>query len=335
MIWFTWRQFRTQTWIAVGALAVLGTLLIVVGRQVAAVYADSGLATCTANCEQLASAFSLQVDHGLTGTVYDTAIAAMYLVPALIGAFWGAPLIARELETGTYRLAWNQSVTRTRWLVTKLAVVGAVSIGVTGLLELAVTWSATDIDRVTDARIAPLLFGARGVVPLAYAAFAFTLGVTLGLLLRRTVAAMAATLALYTAAAAVMPLFLRAYLAPITRTTTPLDLDTIEGMSMSQNGAFMRIEGPQELPGAWLLSNTTITPTGGEFTGPADPTRCGRDLSPKDCLEWIGSLGLRQDLYYHPGNQFWTLQWAESGVFLAAAGLLVGFCVWWVRRRNV
>jgi len=39
--------------------------------------------------------------------------------PALLGIFWGAPLIARELETGTCRLAWNQSVTRTRWLTVK------------------------------------------------------------------------------------------------------------------------------------------------------------------------------------------------------------------------
>ena len=41
-------------------------------------------------------------------------------MPALIGAFWGAPLITREFEAGTFRLAWNQSVTRARWLAIKL-----------------------------------------------------------------------------------------------------------------------------------------------------------------------------------------------------------------------
>ena len=46
----------------------------------------------------------------------------MAVVPAVVGAFWGAPLVARELEAGTHRLAWNQAVTRTRWLTTKLAV---------------------------------------------------------------------------------------------------------------------------------------------------------------------------------------------------------------------
>ena len=52
-------------------------------------------------------------------------ILLLLVVPAIIGIFWGAPLVARELETGTYRLAWTQSVTRTRWLAVKLAVVGS------------------------------------------------------------------------------------------------------------------------------------------------------------------------------------------------------------------
>ena len=46
---------------------------------------------------------------------------ARYLVflPALIGVFVGAPLLARELEHGTYRFAWTQGVTRRRWLLSK------------------------------------------------------------------------------------------------------------------------------------------------------------------------------------------------------------------------
>jgi hypothetical protein len=51
--------------------------------------------------------------------------------PAFIGAFWGAPLIARERETGTLRLAWTQSITRRRWLGTKFAAIGACTVVVT------------------------------------------------------------------------------------------------------------------------------------------------------------------------------------------------------------
>ena len=70
----------------------------------------------------------------------------MYLAPALIGLFWGAPLIARELETGTYRLAWNQSVTRSRWTLAKLGIGGLASVAVAGLLSLMITWWASPIN---------------------------------------------------------------------------------------------------------------------------------------------------------------------------------------------
>ena len=115
----------------------------------------------------------------------------MYVVPALIGIFWGAPLIARELETGTHRLAFNQSITRTRWLATKLAIIGTATAATAGLLSWAVTAWAHHIDHATGNAIRPQFFGARGIVPIGYALFAFALGVTLGMLIRRTVPAMA------------------------------------------------------------------------------------------------------------------------------------------------
>ena len=77
------------------------------------------------------------------------------VVPGIIGIFWGAPLVARELETGTFRLAWTQSVTRTRWLAVKLAVVGLASMAVAGLLSLMVTWWASPLDRVNVEPVLP------------------------------------------------------------------------------------------------------------------------------------------------------------------------------------
>lgn len=76
-----------------------------------------------------------------------------------------------------------------------------------------------------------------------------------------------------------------------------------------------------------------VTPSGQVFTGPADPSICGRNATPGTCREWLGTLGLRQDITYHPASHFWSLQWAETGIFLALAGLLAGFCFWWLRRR--
>jgi hypothetical protein len=333
MIWFTWRQFRTQTWITIAALAVLGVLLVVTGRGIADAWNAAGADACGADCANAFDNFLQEIRGGTTGNVYRLAMVLAYVAPALIGGFWGAPLIARELETGTHRLAWNQSVTRTRWLATKLVMIGGTTAAATGLLSWAVTAWAGRIDDAAADRITPLVYGARGIVPVGYALFAFMLGVTAGVLIRRTVAAMAATLAVYAAAVAVMQLWIREHLGPASHTTEPLDVSSLESMGFSPDTGQMRVIGGDLPSGAWVLSNQTVTPTGELFEGPVNTQYCGRGTGPQACEEWLGTLGLRQDLVYHPASNFWPLQWAETGILVAAAVLLAGFCFWWVRRR--
>jgi uncharacterized membrane protein len=332
MTWLTWRQFRSQTLAALGGLVAVGVVLAVGSAMVADMYHSSGAAACQSGCENAMKTFLAQVTEGFTGVIYNFAIVAMYVAPALIGVFWGAPLVARELESGTHRLAWNQSVTRTRWLATKLAIVGAASMVTMGLLSLGVTWYSHWIDQGTSEQIHPNLFGARGIVPVAYGAFAFALGVAAGVLIRRTIPAMAMTLVVYLAAVAAMPLWIRQHLLPVAHAGVPLQTANIHGLSMSENGQRMRLVAESEVSG-WVTSNQIVTPTGAPFTGPADPRYCGRETSPKACFDWIGTLNLRQSIDYHPGTQFWALQWIESGIFLAAAVALALFCLQWTRRR--
>ena len=115
--------------------------------------------------------------------------------PGLLGLFWGAPLVARELEAGTFRLAWTQSVTRTRWLVVKLALGGWASMTAAGLLSLIVTWWASPLDRA-HLNIFNT-FDERDIVPIGFALFAFVRGVFAGLIIHRTLPAMAATLVVF------------------------------------------------------------------------------------------------------------------------------------------
>jgi len=336
MIWLTWRQFRAQSVIAAAVLAVAVVLLAITGRAIATMWTDSGAASCpaTGDCSALQT-FLHQAQDGWTMTAYVLGSALIYLVPPLVGAFWGAPLVARELETGTQRLIWNQSVTRVRWLVTKLAILGAASMAFAGLLSLAATWASHRLDTVGFNRLEPVLFGARGIVPVAYAAFAFALGVITGMVVRRTVPAMATTLAVYVGCVAAMALGLRAHLLPATHVLLPLDLEGSHpeiGIN-SQNGE-MRIVGDLNVPGAWVLHNDTVTAAGQPFNGPADLTVCGRNGSPDTCDAWIKSLNLQQDAVYQPAAHFWPLQWAEAGLFLALTALLVAFGFWWLRRRS-
>lgn len=329
MIWFTWRRFRTQAATVAAALAALGLLLLLTGRGLTDMYAD--VAACRSDCAAVVDIFLTRVQDSANGTLYYATLALMCVLPALTGLFWGAPMIARELETGTHRLAWNQSVTRSRWLAAKLVVLGTATVATTGLLGWAVTVWALQIDGAGADRITPLVYGARGIVPIGYAAFAFVLGVTAGMLLRRTVPAMAVTLAGYAAAVASMPLWIRTHLLPARHDTPAVDFDNLDFVGIRPNGE-MYVRG-NDLPNAWTVSNQTVTPGGQVFTGPADPVACGPDAAQHSCENWLRTLGLRHDVIYHPDSQFWPMQWIETGIFVALAVLLTGFCFWWVRRR--
>ena len=82
MIWFTWRQFRTQTWITVGGLAALGVALVITGRSIADAYDAANVAACGSDCTNAINTFLRDANTGSNGTVYDLATAIMYLVPA-------------------------------------------------------------------------------------------------------------------------------------------------------------------------------------------------------------------------------------------------------------
>jgi hypothetical protein len=189
MIWVTWRQFRTQAAVVFGALAVVAVVLAITGPHLVHLY-DTTVRPCASHGD-CGVATSLFTAHD---RLLQQLTQAVLVAPALIGMFWGAPLVARELENGTFRLAWTQSVSRTRWLAYKLVLPGAASIVAAGLLSLMVTWWSSPFDRITDSPFSPSSFDRRDLVPLGYAAFAFALGVTAGVLIRRTLPAMVATL---------------------------------------------------------------------------------------------------------------------------------------------
>jgi ABC-2 family transporter protein len=331
MTWLTWRQFRSQTWVAIAGLIAIGVALLAAAKAVSDLYTASGAAACRTSCDSVIENFLQQAQSGWTGVIYNAGIFVLYILPGLIGAFWGAPLVARELEAGTHRLAWNQSVTRTRWLLTKLGVVGAATVATMGLLSLAITWFSSRLDEGTANMIKPELFGARDVVPIAYGLFAFAVGVTAGILIRRTVPAMAVTLAVYLGVAVAMPLWIRQHLLPASHTAPLLDIDNIHGLMIGGLDRRLTVLGDTNVSG-WILSNQTVTPTGAVFTGPADPQYCDEAGGPRTCLNWIGTLNLRQDIVYQPASHYWPLQWIESGVLVAVAAVLIALCLRWTRR---
>ncbi|MFG2085048.1 MULTISPECIES: ABC transporter permease [unclassified Spirillospora] len=348
MIWLTFRQFRVQGAVVFGGLAILGAVLAVTGPGLSDDY-DTRLAACTAlgDCSNFNRRFF--VDH----EVYFGALVAIVLfLPALIGIFWGAPLITRELENGTHRLVWNQSVSRTRWLAVKLGLVGLAAVAAAGLAVFAASWWSGPLDKALaerTPRMAPLLFDARGITPIGYAAFAFTLGVTVGVLVRRLLPTMAITLVVFVAVQILMPLWVRPHLIPPVSKTVAIASEGLEQMTLNappdSPSAKMQVEMQAE-PGAWTLSNETIDASGrtvdaipGSALGRAcDPPGPGPDGEPppgppQACFDKIAQLGYKQKVSYQPADRFWPLQWAETGVFAVLTLGLTGLCFHWTRRR--
>ncbi|MFF0151741.1 ABC transporter permease subunit [Micromonospora sp. NPDC005203] len=338
MIWMTWRQFRTPA-LAIGALlvVVLGGLALT-WSEVTELASQTGYTGCQGDaCRAAGEAFLQALQPGWANEFHIAAIAVLYLLPALVGIFWGAPLVARELESGTYRMVFSQSVSRGRWLLVKLAVGGGAAALGAGLLSLMLSRWAQPIDGATADRMNPLVFAARGVVPVGYAALAFLVGVTTGLLLRRTLAAMALTLLVIVSLQIAAPFVVRPWLAQPSTVVTPLRVDGEYGLSLSPDSGEMRVHLEPDRRGDWVLSSTTITATGAEFRGPADMTQCG-PLAPRDretCPGWLEKQNLRQEVVFVPGSAFWILQWREFGVLFALTAALSLFSLWWIRRRLV
>jgi ABC-2 family transporter protein len=334
MIRFTWLRFRAQAAVAFGVLVVVAVILALTGFHLADVY-NASVVPCQRynNCAAALHAFPPAPDDTVRGLM-DALVVA---VPGLVGIFWGAPLVAREFETGTFRLAWTQGISRTRWLAVKLGVVGALSMSVAGLLSLLVSWWSRPIEQASLMdRITPASFHAGGIVPVGYAAFAFALGVTAGLLIRRTLPAMAVTLVIFAAVQLAVPVWVRPHLIPPVTTSAPLNQATVVEWGATDagrpGGGNLFVASQPSVPGAWLLSSEIVTPAGRPAdTEPATPA-CGGDATMQSCQTYVAGLHLRQEVTDQPAGRYWPLQWLETAIYLAAALLLSGLCFLRIRR---
>lgn len=325
MTWLTWRQFRVPASSVFAGLAVIAVILAITGPELVG-----------------------RTDFSDDNVLYVGTTLVMYLLPAVIGVFWGVPMITRELESGTHSLVWNQTITRKRWLTTKLGFAVLAAMLAAGVLSVAVTWWASPIDTLASlqtgrgmlSRMSPVQFAARGIAPIGYAAFALVLGVAVGMLLRRTVAAMAVTLVALAAVLIVVPLFVRPYLLPSVSETVAITDSNITNIIGNNTGGAEEIEaiGVRNPAGAWVLANETVDPAGTAvsplpgFVQNCLPAPSRATTTPPDprntmeCLGQLGSQGYHQRLVYQPGSRFWPLQWLETALYLALAALLTWFC---------
>ncbi|MFG3342096.1 ABC transporter permease subunit [Glycomyces sp. NPDC048151] len=328
MIWLTWRQMRAQTLWTAALIAAACTYLLYLAADLRDTY-QLTITDCTTACDSAKHAFADQFGPGLL-------LIGLVLIagPALIGAFWGAPLITRELETGTHRLAWNQSVTRRRWLAVKIALVGGVSVVFTGGLSLLLSWAAEPFDGLVNSRFEPLTFAARDLAPFGYALLAFTLGLVVGILARKTLVAMAVTLLVFAGFQLLMANVVRPQFAdPVTTTVEWTDANAIgqiDSFGIGPMGA--GIQG-YTIPGAWVVSDY-IPVYKGDGTEVTEDDLYACDTqggTPDDCMV---ALDASFTVSYQPADRYWDFQWIELGVATGLSAALAGFAFWRIRGLN-
>ncbi|MDX8032322.1 ABC transporter permease subunit [Lentzea sp. BCCO 10_0856] len=323
MTWLTWRQHRAEVY-ALGLLvAVIGAFLLAVGLQMHSLFPGGAGQCLGADLSETCSTAirRLNEEHGYASKMLNL----FSLVPFLIGAFFGAPLVARELEAGTWQFALTQSVPRMRWLAVKLGALGLATALLTGVFSALITWYRQPID-VLDGRFGADAFDLEGLVPAGHGLFAFAAATAAGAVLRRSLPALAVALGAFLA----VRVFVMGWLRP--NYQEPHRLVELVAADDPADPGNPRMSTGSHLD--WTIS-----------TGYVDSS--GRPLSLYDSVmmysaaekqgvkfsAYLHERGVQQWIEYQPAERFWTFQLVETAIFTGLAAALLALVVWRFKRR--
>ncbi|MGH9123621.1 MAG: hypothetical protein ACRDZ8_02705 [Acidimicrobiales bacterium] len=326
MAWVIWRQHRIALGGLTVALGALATYVAALGLQLHHAYHTA--ITCNLNsptCNDVISNFNF-MNHALQGGYI------LQAVPALIGAFIGAPVLAWELETGTFRYAWTQGLQRWRWTLAKLVSLAVVVTAAAGALSVLFSWyyqpylATTNQSRSLN-ELSPFssgLFDLRGVAFAGWTLAAIAIGALAGMLIRRVVPAIVADLAAYTGLAIVAANILRQhYLSPLlTRAVNVPGSAWVTSQYWTIGGRFA-FHSWRDAPLSLVQSCAS-----GAAPGPLGKPVVGT------FAQCAARHGYAQLTRYQPAGRFWTFQWIEAGWLIALAALLIAVTIWLVDRRS-
>ncbi|MEV4504805.1 translation initiation factor IF-2 [Streptomyces klenkii] len=315
--WVVWRQHRTTAWTALAVLAALCAELLWLRGAMTAYLAEHGLNVPCAKGGDACAAYQVAAEGFLSRysglLTYNGRV--LEFLPLLAGVIVAGPVIARELESGTYKVVWTQSVSPLRWFAAKLALpVLALLAGASALAAVySWTWSSVGLlerDWIVHGPRWYETFDALGPAPVAGVLAGCALGALAGLLVRRTLPAMAVTavacVLLYWPLTAVRP-----YLTDPVTETVPVSAGYPPAV---------------EAGDSWRYERGMTTPSGGRLPDAG----CTVTPSIQRCVTGHGATGWYVD--YHPASHFRRLQWTQAGIVTGAAALLAAGAVWRVRR---
>jgi len=324
LIWLTWRQQRFEAALAAAVIA-LGIGVLFLTRQ--AIVADInalGIPECLRGLgdnNTCSSAYQAFKDNFAS---QQTLLGALTYLPTLVGVVLAAS-VAVEMEQGTYRLAWAQSVTRERWTLTRIGLPMLFGVATTGLVAVITSWWMQPANQVQGA-LRPGSFDVQGLLPPAYMLLAFAITVAAGVVLRHTVPAVGLGMVAGIGTHLAIQVWLRGDLvAPVSAvwTSGPAPYGARDWVVQGGSGA---------------TSYLYIDSAGRQFSYEQVQAICGQvtDAQSKDgwssCLQahHLGEL-----VRWQPPTRFWELQSIETALVVGAALALVLVTAWWLRSRTV
>jgi ABC-type transport system involved in multi-copper enzyme maturation permease subunit len=328
VIWLTWRRYRVL-------LALIVVLMIALGLWMAEAVHAFDAARQSATCRHQGPYCS--GPRGFVSLPAQASIISGLLLalPCVIGATFGAPLVASELEQSTNRLIWTQGISRTRWLLSKWSGLAVVLLVIVALLTLETQWWTSHVFETASlnfspgsyGRMSPDFFAISGIAAVAYTLLALSLGTFAGGVLRRTSWAIAATIIGYALFASLMVIAIRPNLAPQTFAPTPALGVTAKGVP----------------PSAWYLGTSyRYVPGSAEAANAvqsADAAAASCELPYQQSAAYpyqrvsncLHSHEVQTGALYILPSHYWELQWNESVILLAVSAILIAGAVWSVR----
>jgi hypothetical protein len=300
LAWVSWRQYRFSAAGAAVFLGVVAAYLLIMGLRIRSGYAE--VSSCSMGAAHISR--SCQIGLMLFGGYHvwgETTAAFLLAVPALGGVFAGAPILARELDSGTFRFAWTQGAGRTRWAIVRLALPAVTLTAAAAAFSQLFGWFYYPFFATGDSAFGPQYFELTGIGFAAWTLAAFAIGALAGVLIRKVVPAIAAAMAAWAGLLLVTVLYLRPHYQ------APLTVRTGQGVGADP----------------WVISQWWTGPGGQHITNEQQIVQLYQYRHP-GYTHWVT---------YEPATRYWHFQFIEGGWLLVLSLLLIAATVWLVRRR--
>ena len=249
------------------------------------------------------------------------------LLPGIVGAVVGAPLVGRELESGVFRYSWTQGVGRMRWAVAVILPIAVLTAAMMGALGLLVAWRNGPLLEAGPAqRLDCSTFPTTGVAVIGWTLLALSAGVLAGLLWRRVVPAVASTFAAWFGLALLASVRRPHLMTPLTSMGEPPTGSLDIANYWTKNGAPVsasEVSSVLESVGVQMRDDGFSAHVGGGSPAPTDP------------IIYLSEHGYIQVHSYQPDSRYWTFQWIELSWLVLASVVLLGLTFWLIRRRSI